>query len=842
MAKYSKDKSKKVKSRSERPLKTEDTRDTRGIEVDSPVGPMGIDDLVMADTRGNTGTPGDPRGDTGTPGDPRGGTSMPVTDPYRGAPSSATQGVSKIEIAKQDHHHHGRLPEKRIIEEKENPVFNTLSCPCSTKAIKLENDIIACERNNFGEITIINAIPVHNHLVSGLKPKIRDKWRCVDVKCNEGEFKWKSLYIVSVVESIDNNINTSLLDSKISTSNCYIPESDIIYGEYFGGQYDPQRLHEYPEILKEYGFDDSTDIDIDNPITMIGDLPVFETKKQAFHYSVAKTEGPFYSGRSVTEYYNKDVAGFVPGKYTTEEKLITSVIINGKSYLKMAEDFSEKNPHASAAHNPTVGANGGVIKISIAGVNKPTFNLSIKDSSGYSVLKERIKNQSSNNYTLNQEIPSLPRGKNSEKFTIEISPIGESQYDIKDIGPTPGVLKVNIYQYARPTFTLSPSAPNLASVDNYATVGSGTVSVTGDALSSVTSADRSISYLPWVHTTTITRSSGSKNLYVSKIPKIKEVTSNGKIIKKNIVENNGGHELLVVVDGSSDGATVSNTGDVGVGMRVKGIITRTKEVINSIDLDTDKEPCEEEVDWIYTNKFDIINSPNNIFEGMTVSGNDYENNSFRTVLTSVVQNGAYSCITLEDKYVLDKGTQLTFTYRAQTEVVNVEQTGNGELIKLESPVKFDKNTVLDFTNGNEVYINGQITHTQTGGNSLVITTTIDEIKFGHEDITFNLNVEDFVTVTPPARDQKVIVGKDTPRLINFTEGDTSDNAQSMTVNIIRNPSNGALASLSKGGSLTYPNLSYYTPNEHFTGEDKIRFTLSDGVETSEEKTIFITIK
>jgi len=34
----------------------------------------------------------------------------------------------------------------------------------------------------------------------------------------------------------------------------------------------------------------------------------------------------------------------------------------------------------------------------------------------------------------------------------------------------------------------------------------------------------------------------------------------------------------------------------------------------------------------------------------------------------------------------------------------------------------------------------------------------------------------------------------------------------------------------------------YTPNPGITGKDKIKFTVSDGVSASEEKTIYITIK
>ena len=38
------------------------------------------------------------------------------------------------------------------------------------------------------------------------------------------------------------------------------------------------------------------------------------------------------------------------------------------------------------------------------------------------------------------------------------------------------------------------------------------------------------------------------------------------------------------------------------------------------------------------------------------------------------------------------------------------------------------------------------------------------------------------------------------------------------------------------------NWRKYVPNPGFTGKDKIEFTLSDGVNSSDQKTIYITVK
>ena len=51
-----------------------------------------------------------------------------------------------------------------------------------------------------------------------------------------------------------------------------------------------------------------------------------------------------------------------------------------------------------------------------------------------------------------------------------------------------------------------------------------------------------------------------------------------------------------------------------------------------------------------------------------------------------------------------------------------------------------------------------------------------------------------------------------------------------------------LSSLVKDSDVDHLAGNRYTPGDGFTGKDKIKFTLSDGVNTSDEKTIFITVK
>ena len=723
-------------------------------------------------------------------------------------------------------------------------IFNTLSCPCSSKAIKLDNDRVVCEVNNFGDIITLNAIPIQNHLIDGSRPRIKDKWRCTGIKCSESSFKWDSLYIVDIKEEIDTG-KTSLFNSKVSTSNCYIPnfQGTRQSSTSFFPKTEEEVLY-FKEILTQHGFDDSLDINIENKLGNFNGLPIFETKKQTFYYSLTNFIQAGDSGEFlVSEYISDGIKGFIPNLYTNKQKLINKVFVNDKNILALREDFEEKNPYPHAENNPRISAMGGFINIRITGVNKPTFTLSVKNSDGLCVLKEKVKNESSNDYILKHKVPALPTGKTIETYKIELSPNSETLYDVGDIRPVTGVLKANIYQYAISTYAIQA----VSTVSDAFTTTTTEKTISGEALSHITSYSKQTTDLPLEHTVTLTRSSDAHLLYVTKTPRVSEVITDSSFIYKDVVREDKDNSLIKELlvrssSSSSDGVSVTKTGDIAVGMKTQSIITKTKEIVNSIDLET-KEPCEEDRADVYTNKFNIINSPNDIFENMLVEGVDADGISFTTSLKSIESGeGGFTCITLEKKYILNKGTILTFTYIGKARVLEIKNNDSGQLISLSNSVRFEHSQTLEFRSGSESYIKGRIKHTATGSSSMTITTTIDDVKFGREDQTFTLNVADFVSIKPPAKDQKITVGKDSNIYIDYTKGVNSKDVRSLVASVTSGPKNGVLASLVKDADVDHLAGNRYTPGDGFTGKDKIKFTLSDGTNTSDEKTIFITVK
>ena len=156
-----------------------------------------------------------------------------------------------------------------------NKLYNTISCPCSSYAVELDNGNIGCEIDDFGVLKSINAISINNHFINNKIPKVGDKWRCTKIKCEQDGFKWDTLHVVKVEEKTE-KASSSLFNSIISTSGCYIPSST---------------LQEYGEsnILDESLIVDG--VDINDPKEFIDGKPLFETENLASTYNSIRGQG-----------------------------------------------------------------------------------------------------------------------------------------------------------------------------------------------------------------------------------------------------------------------------------------------------------------------------------------------------------------------------------------------------------------------------------------------------------------------------------------------------------------------------------------------------------------------
>ena len=684
-----------------------------------------------------------------------------------------------------------------------NELYNTISCPCSSYAISMDDGSIGCEKDDFGIKKYINPTPINNHLIGSKTPKVGDKWRCVGVKCEQDGFKWDTLHVVSV-EKNTGETSTSLFNSISSTSSCYIPPTTL-------RGYRGNNVFSEPLIVDG--------VDVRNPEEFVDGKPLFPTEVLAQIYgSINKT------GIHTSEYNHDGVIKYIPGEYYPTEKLITGFMVGKENMLaySVTRDWIYKS-YASSKNKIMVKGGGGTIDIKVLGKNNPSFTITIKDSSGCSILDDKIKNITldSDVYNLKQTFPPLAQGKASETYDITLTPTANSSYYYNNEIIRAGVIKTKIWQYKNPVFTLTASNSTISN----ATTTQPNVTVSGRP----NTLFQKISDL--THTTTITRASGSDNYYIKPNTSFKfsDLTVKSTIIKKIIQKTDEDGipcvKTFEVTNSQADFDSSNNLlyqGDLEVGMNFTGKVEQTKTVRKSIDLDIHKEPCDdcdEEVD-IKTNKFEVDNT-NDLFPGMKVVGLDF--------VTSLESVDCERGITLSSKHVIDKDTNITFSHQDSGSIVEIT---NG-LIKSSTCVRFPDNTVLTFTKGDDSRINGIIKCDKSGASSIAITSIIESANFGQDDTTFTLDPDLFITNKPNAYDQHITIGKESTLTIDFVKYDTDYNRNNKTVTIVKNFSH---------GNYTL-GRSDFAPDANFVGKDKLTFTVTDDNDAvSDEKTIFLTVK
>jgi hypothetical protein len=705
-------------------------------------------------------------------------------------------------------------------------LYNTISCPCSSYAINLDDGNIMCEMDDRGVKRTINSIPINNHLIAGSAPKIGDKWLCANIKCNEGNFKWDTLHVVKVTEGGLVGKSSSLFNSEISKLNCYAPQ-----------------------VLNGNEVEEGIDVYFKDILATIDGRPLYADENIALAYTRTKDK----TLRHKATKYDKDgLSGYLPGG-APEEKLITSVFVNGKDVLgNVGPHFKALNTNEYQEGNMIFKRTGDIFSLKIKGINSPTFTLSLKDSSGCDVLQDKYKNiVIKGAYDISEVIPPLPPGGTSEIYDLKITIPADTKYLFFASGATEvftGVIDMKIYQYKDAEYTFTVPNSTLSGVTTSSTsLVEGKISPTsGNSTFSGNVNSESDTII--THTTTL--SHANTDIFVKNpMPGFHNLVTRSNVIKKYVVREDSTDtsevsQIMVVARPEVDsGGDAIYQGDIKKGMIFSSEVTKTKTIRKSVDLDIHKEPCDDcpEKD-ILTNKFEIDNT-SDIFEDMIVSGVNSTGGSFSAILESIDCDRG---ITLSSPHIINNETDLTFEYNVGGTVGEVRDTRKGQLVSLPTKVKLPNGSEMIFENGNTSNIAGYIRYSASGAKEITVTTTIHQIKYGQEDVTFTLNIDDFISFTPNDGDQYVTIGKNaTNHVIDFFKNNSDIGRHSTrTVTILSQPKSGTITTRSTPNSWK----GTYTPNPNFTGKDKITFFSHEGEASfgddnaSEGATIFITVK
>ena len=518
-----------------------------------------------------------------------------------------------------------------------------------------------------------------------------------------------------------------------------------------------------------------------------------------------------------------------------------------------------------------INPNGETRSIIIKGEPEATFTLTATTASGCSILEEEVVNfqlPSTGKHQINVKFPKLDAKATSDTFTIETKPAADSAlgtfihadpkiYDttldlsysaeelkevkeVRNIFPKKDDSNIEsitkLYQYKDPTVTFTNTSSQTSPA---LTVTGSDVTKTGTAK---TSTKGTVGYTTSTYTLTIVEdpTDTAGHLYVKSGANFNNNLTNNKAIKKVVRREISGEstptKTLKLAPGpaTSDGTTITSTGmitdsdgnisgDITDGMNVKGCVSYIKTVVTSVGTDN----C-----YLPVSQFKLLDT-NNLFKGMVVSGKGVYD--YPVTITNVDCDN--NIITLSSKHIIRDGTVLTFKHCINTSVRKVDTNADADG---RACITINESTVpdrmeLSFTEDRTV-VHGAMKQSGSGSSSITLTTKVDVIKFGEKDITHTLNLDNFITTTPNAYDQDVLIKKDTATGIYLLKGDLDSNVSSKTATVVGNPRNGAVGSWS-----TTAKTVTYTPHTGFIGLDSFTFTVSDGTNSSEEKRIFITV-
>jgi hypothetical protein len=495
-------------------------------------------------------------------------------------------------------------------------------------------------------------------------------------------------------------------------------------------------------------------------------------------------------------------------------------------------------------HLEFISAKGESRTIRIIGTPGAGFTLTIKDSSGCSIMEEELENveiPKSTIYTFIQEFPDIATnaGGGLIKEYYEIVIIPHADVKLRD-GIENGIPTFTLYQYPDPTITLATTTSQTSPALNVIVSGLATKKSKAGALGDSIGETHS----DWI--LTITEDSATNGNFYIKNTNFNENITTDSVIKKVVTREVGEDPTSKTINlkplttraigGTIDGDVTRGddnfviSGELTAGMSIVGKVEKTKTVTNSLEVPNCKRK---------TDKFEL-NNTTDLFKDMFV----YIDGVLSAKVTSI---DCERNITISKKISIRQNTDVVFKHDIGAKVGEVVSQINSEgnaCIKIDRHAYIPSNIELEFDDSS-FRVSGITRFSGSGTDSIVLTNTIYVTEYGIKDITYTLDLDNIITRKPNAKDFDIEVSKNGRRTVLLSNGDFDTNKLSKVPSITKNPSHGTVTVYDASDVGHEGPTIVYSAIKDFVGVDEIRYTLKDDDEAtdlSDEKTIRITVK
>ena len=456
--------------------------------------------------------------------------------------------------------------------------------------------------------------------------------------------------------------------------------------------------------------------------------------------------------------------------------------------------------------NTFISSRGETRQIKLRGTAGSGFSLEINDSDGDCILEEELQNieiPKSGVYVLNQKFPSISTsatgGLIEEYYEIIITAHADVSCDLD---------KITLYQYPDVTLTLANSSTQVLPA----------ISVSG-ANVTVTRPAKHDGSINQAQTLVITEESGSDGFFYVN-GNVNNSISKNTVITRRIKADADPKKSKYAILKPLTTRTVNDaiTGDVSVGMRISGKITKSKTIHKSLDVSSCRKA---------TNKFELDDTVGLL---PSMFGSIDGLNDFQIVSVDCGKN-----ITIDRKVVIPENTSVSFTYRVGSTIARVHtqinEDGNA-CVDLSTEMMLIDGMDLELDDDRS-RVTSSFAFSGSGTDTVTLTLKANFSGFGTRDVTHTIDLDNIITRKPRARSFSIDIPKNAKAFkIGTTDFDYDSSTKTATV-----------TGNSKHG-FTYVDgrIIQYTPADGFVGVDKILYTLSDGTTASDEKTINITVK